>query len=517
MTPHPAADTPSAQPQTGARASLPQSPVNAGAERAPARQLYLALSDASRRDHAAIDAAADWLAAQLQAANGRGEAAVLPSEGDAFAAWLSERQDDIDERYKQYVAERRAGQPRRLFASRAHALYYLTAIAPARLTDGAWLYGVLARWDDAALRPLITTYLEELGNGVPDKNHVVIFQQLIDAHGCANWQRLGERHFHDGLIQLALAHHAERFLPELVGYNLGIENADLDTLVAAYEMNELGIDPYYFSLHATADNSATGHARLAQQALRQLIESGSGDQADLLQRVDGGFRLHGRRPRSSELLAGFDVHGELHKALAAKHLPASGDGMTHPAAQLVIDGRPLDQWLAAGEPAALLDALLRDGWLVRGSALDASRLWRMIEAPQDATGDEETPAPPLAGVFTPYELALLAEWTAGGSDASGSVGSSANVRRLHATNGSAPLPERVRESAERGIIRHRFPDDEHGWEAIANELTLLEARVVASSSKEEAIALLASLMAPTNHHTSTGLMATRMFSKLFAA
>jgi hypothetical protein len=76
-------------------------------------------------------------------------------------------------------------------------------------------------------------------------------------------------------------------------------------------------------------------------------------------------------------------------------------------------------------------------------------------------------------------------------------------------------PRRVRETAERGLIRHRFPDDEHAWEAIACELRLLEAKLAASDSKEEAVEMLTALMSPASHHTSAGLMATRIFSKLF--
>lgn len=490
---------------------------------APMRQLYLALGDAADPGHPAVAAADDWLRKQLETSHGRPvEGAPLPSDGAGFAAWQQQRMDAIDEQYKQYVAERRAGAPRRLFSGRAHALHYLTALAPGRLTDGAWLYSVLARWDDTALHPLIATYLEELGNGVPDKNHVVIFQQLIDAHGCGGWQRLDDHHFHGGLTQLALAHHGERYLPELIGYNLGAEHASFDTLVAAYELNELGIDPYYFTLHVSVDNNASGHARLALDALARLTPDGADEAAAFLRRVDAGYRLHAAAPASGQLLAGFDLRRELHAALAGKHVPATlADGAANPAHAVDFGGRRLGDWLADPEQApALLDTLERDGWIVRGQDAAGSRLWRLIGAEYAAHADGEAEAehgavdtdaaPPLAGLFSAYELALLADWIA----ADGAVASHPPA--------AAPLhqptpPRRIEESAERGIIRHRFPDDEHGWEALSNELSLLEARVVASASKEEAMALLAALMAPSNHHTSTGLMATRMFSKLYAA
>jgi hypothetical protein len=511
-----------AMPARGAATASAQPAANSNA--APMRQLYLALSNGAPAGHE-VQAAADWLAAQLTqaqlAAARNTRAAALPSDGAPFAAWHAARQADIDEAYKQYVAERRAGAPRRLFSGRAHALHYLTAVAPDRLTDGAWLYGVLSRWDDPALRPLITTYLEELGNGVPDKNHVVIFQQLIDAHGCANWQQLGEAHFHNGLTRLALAHHAERFFPEMIGYNLGSEFASIETLIAAYELNELGIDPYYFTLHVSVDNSATGHAVLALEALHQLTPQGD-DAAEFLHRVDAGFHLHASAPTSAALLAGFNLQRELHAAFDVKHVPATGaDGEAHPAHSLTVGGRSLGEWLAhPGQAPALLDALLDEGWFERGGDPAASRLWSLIEAKEHAdTADDAAPTAPLAGLFSSYELALLADWIATDPQGAGSPAAAASAARRAGAfyHSGQPAPRRIEESAERGIIRHRFPDDEHGWEAIANELTLLEARVVASSSKQEAIDLLAALMAPSRHHTSTGMMATRMFSKLFTA
>lgn len=565
MTPYPAtasgrrAAAP-AQFQRHADADRPTGGAGRPSAATPQRQLYLALSQAAPAGGgadggaaAAIAAGADWLERQLAAieadasglhlpagaamsrADGQSHTsatapthapaalagAALPADLDGIAAWHGERHAALDEQYKQYIAERRSGAPRRLFQGRAHALYYLTALAPARLTDGAWLFGTLAHWDTPAYRPLIDTYLAELGHGVPDQNHVVIFQQLIDAHGCGAWQQLAEHHFHGGLAQLALAHHAERFLPELLGYNLGCEHAALDTLVAAFEMNELGIDPYYFTLHVSADNGARGHASMALQALRQLVPAGAAA-APFLRRVGAGLRLHALAPSAATLLGGFELHRELLAMLAAKHLPARlADGSSNPAYHVVVGGHPLGEWLANAEQVpALLATLERDGWVVRGGDAGSSRLWTLLgtdiagdalDAPAPGDGGDDAAAAPLAGLFSGYELALLADWI-------GEPAENNRVRPLMAAPQSpAPAPARVRESAARGVIRHRFPDDEHGWEAIANELTLLEARVVASASKAEAIALLAALMAPSNHHSSTGLMATRMFSQLLAA
>lgn len=68
----------------------------------------------------------------------------------------------------------------------------------------------------------------------------------------------------------------------------------------------------------------------------------------------------------------------------------------------------------------------------------------------------------------------------------------------------------------RGILRHRFPADEHAWETITSELGLLEAQIAACASKAEAMTMLARHMGPVTHPQPLGLMAARVYSQLFA-
>ncbi|WP_395408226.1 hypothetical protein ACHMW6_16895 [Pseudoduganella sp. UC29_106] len=76
-------------------------------------------------------------------------------------------------------------------------------------------------------------------------------------------------------------------------------------------------------------------------------------------------------------------------------------------------------------------------------------------------------------------------------------------------------PVRRREHNPRAVIRHEFPEDEHAWESIDNELGLLEAQVASSPTQEEAMSLLASRLTPALHHVPLGLMAGRIFSQLY--
>ncbi|WP_267873470.1 iron-containing redox enzyme family protein [Massilia sp. CF038] len=129
---------------------------------------------------ASADAAPAFLREQIRAASVL--PADLPDDFSALEAWSREHVAAVGDAYAAYLAERKAGRPRRYFATRSHALHFIRTVAPTKLVDGAWLYGVLPHWDNLAYRGLIRTYLEELGDGVPAQNHVALYQKTA---GCA--------------------------------------------------------------------------------------------------------------------------------------------------------------------------------------------------------------------------------------------------------------------------------------------------------------------------------------------
>jgi hypothetical protein len=277
-----------------------------------ARQLYFALQ---------ADSPAAATRAQLD--NYLEQARSLPhdlpdtlQDANALEQWMLCRIAAVGEAYKAYLETRKAGAPRRYFSNRSHALYFLQAVAPTKLVDGAWLYGLLPQWKNVGLHGLIQTYLEELGDGIAEKNHVALYQRLLATHGCDHWHHLDDEHFVQGAIQLCLANEGEHFLPELIGYNLGYEQLPLHLLISAYELNELGIDPYYFTLHVTIDNAAAGHARKAVQSLQQ-VRPLVGDADDFYRRVTDGYRLNDLGASTLSVIASFDLKNELIRVLQA--------------------------------------------------------------------------------------------------------------------------------------------------------------------------------------------------------
>jgi hypothetical protein len=419
--------------------------------------------------------------------------ADLPADPQALPAWVEHSSRAVGRRYQDYLSDRRAGAPRRYFRSRSHALYFLKGVAPTKLVDGAWLYGLLERWQDPRFTALIRIYLEELGEGIADRNHVLIYRRLLARHGLESWRGLPHGFFVQGAIQLALARHAQDFLPEVIGFNLGYEQLPLHLLISAYELDELGLDPYYFTLHVTVDNAASGHARRALGGLFDALPQ-VGDAQTFYRRVIDGYCLSLLGTGSTAVIEGFDLHDELVAMLAAK---APTGAMLH-SDRCRLEGRSVNDWLA--EPAqmpAFLQALERSGWIVRHQDPRSSRFWRLIHGERAR----------MFGVFTDYEQQLLKDWIAGDFEPPRQPSFTARRKApaLSAAAGERPT------GAARGLIRrHAGQADEFNA-----DLRLLE-NELAELPRAKAMPLLIDLLAPTKHHTPAGLMATRIFSRLLA-
>lgn len=323
----------------------------------------------------------------------------LPETTEQLPSWAQERCAAVARDYAAYLEERKQGGARRYFSNKAHALYFLQCVAPTKEVDGAWLAGVLEHWQDVRYDGLLNTYLEELGRGDPRQNHVVIYRNLLAAHDCGDKQGLADECFLQGTIQLALGQCSTAFMPEVIGYNLGYEQLPLHLLISAYELRELGIDPYYFTLHVTIDNSSSGHGHKAVQSLLELLPMDEG-RDEFFRRVAVGYRLNDLGIGSTSVIAGFDLQQEVVAMLERKR--CFGQHMHSDFCQ--IEGKTVNQWLATpGQIGEFLDALQRKGWIKRNQSPQDSRFWRLIEGNTAA----------MFGVFSGYEKQLLRDWIAG--------------------------------------------------------------------------------------------------------
>jgi hypothetical protein len=375
-----------APPRASSYRALYEELVNPATERLVAQRRSLALL----RD--ALDAVAS-------------QADDLPASPEGLVDWMTASARKATDAYQDYLDQRRAGAPRRFFSSRTHALYFLQAVAPTKLVDGSWLFGCMRHARDPRMAGLAQTYLEELGNGDPGKNHVLLYRELLRAHGLNEGTHLGDEHFEQGAIQLALGHTTEQLLPEVIGFNLGYEQLPLHLLVTAYELNELGLDPYYFTLHVTVDNADSGHARKAIDAVT-LNAARFADAPRYWERVRRGYRLNDLGLGTTSVISGFDLDAEVLRIFMAKSVAGAGAHSDY----CRIEGRTVNAWLSDPQQVGeFLQALVRKGWIVPGAEPTDSRFWQLL------VGERAE----MFGVFSDYELQALFDWMRGPAAADG--------------------------------------------------------------------------------------------------
>lgn len=410
-----------------------------------------------------------FLQQKLQAA--RVLPSTLPKDVADLSAWVSDNSLSVAERYRAYLEDRHAGGERHFFTDKAHALYFLQQVAPSKLVDGAWLYGAVRHAHDWRYQGLIRTYLEELGDGDPALNHVLLYRNLLAEHDCAPTAPLDDDLYLQGAIQLALGHLSDEFLPEVIGYNLGYEQLPLHLLITSFELSELGIDPYYFTLHVTIDNASTGHAHKAVEAVMNMLPSDD-SRADFLKRVRNGYLLNDLGLNSTDVIRSFDLEQEVVGMLENKR--SFGQHMHSDYCRL--DGRTINEWLAApGQSRQLLTALENRGWIKRNQDPAESRFWQLINGAGAV----------MFGVFSGYEMQLLSAWIAG------------DWKPANAQHQANPFRARFRRKPLNGVA---------------------DAAVAAQASSPfetsgPSVEQLIALMAPASHATPEGLNATRTFAQ----
>lgn len=421
----------------------------------------------------------------------------LPATPDELEGWLQAGLADTGLRYRDYLARRKGGAPRQYFTSRAHALYFLRSVAPTKLVDGAWLYGLLKDMGNPRLSDLIFTYVEELGDGDPAKNHVLLYQRLMDSLGIIDWRDQADASYVQGALQLSLAVCTDTMLPEVIGFNLGYEQLPLHLLITAYELDELGIDPTYFSLHVTVDNAAGGHAR---RAVRSAVEafSAAADKTTFWKRLEDGYRLSAVGWSTTDAIASFDLHAEFVRII--QHRAAEGAAVHSDYCR--IEGKTVNQWLAVPDgAAAFVDALGRKGWLQRGSDPASSRFWQMLQGESAA----------MFGVFGDYELQVIYDWIRGDMAVDGACFTKAD---------DVPRPARAfrhRRRLEASHQRLRLADLASSPGSLDPEIAELRRSLAGHVDSQQQGALLHRLLGPALHWTSAGLEATRYLSSIMRA
>lgn len=154
-------------------------------------------------------------------------------------------------------------------------------LAPAILVDGAWLAGIATAAENLGDigRHLLKIYADELGSGHSQWNHPNVYRRLLesldfelpdfDRDDFALNPQFLDSAFDIPVYLLAMGQSTDRYFPEVLGLNLGIE---LSGLGAGYMqvidmLRYHGMDPTIIQLHLSIDNPASGHASRAREAI----------------------------------------------------------------------------------------------------------------------------------------------------------------------------------------------------------------------------------------------------------
>lgn len=199
------------------------------------------------------------------------------------------------------------------YLRRKEVLWLLQQLAPAALIDGAWLQGmtVPACYHSAVSTLLFRIYRDELGAGIAHQHHGNIMRRVLAEEGVALPDCDSEefvRHagfltesFSTPVLWLAFSLHSRTLLPELLGLNLAIEMAGVGRMYdrAAVLLRHHQIDPYFFVLHNTIDNGASGHTAWSVQAIQLYLDdlglhADSSVVADSWRRVWQGYATYGQ-------------------------------------------------------------------------------------------------------------------------------------------------------------------------------------------------------------------------------
>lgn len=347
--------------------------------------------------------------------------------------FLQTDNDKTTREWEEYLARRRAGTPVEMFEDKEEAKWWIKQIAPVKYVDGSWLGHIHKITTPFALRQATKdawqVMSEELGDGDPQKNHVYVYRELMKdiesglpeadtVDFIHSRHQLNEKCVWEAAVaQLLVSLFPHEFLPEILGFNLHFEGLTLETMKAATELEELGLNPYYFILHISIDNADSGHTAIAMQAVVKYIEHVRQKQGNHLaqqawKRVQAGFILSkglsispqcpSRRTPAVDSFPRNIREGELVRILKAKAPVAH---KIHCSSRMRIGGRKLADWL---DPRAFAEKQWQMDFL---DSLSNMKPWvRRGDSSKSKLIQELSWEGKMFGSFTQNEVEVVKRW-----------------------------------------------------------------------------------------------------------
>lgn len=339
----------------------------------------------------------------------------------------------VGEEYNRYVEGRKAGEGRLIATDRSQAAKVLTALAPLKLVDGAWLGRVHQATTPFNLRPITKqawqVLSEELGDGDLDLNHVHLYNELLREVGVhlpaphetdftdAAHRMDNENVWRAAVTQMLISLFSQEFLPEILGYSLHFEGLSMETMVMSRELQELKLNAQYFLLHVSIDNAHSGHAMMTAHTVAEYMShitqsESQAAAATAWRRIQAGYSLSAHQcnsinvkkhlanmPGPMNALTPGRYDADMVRMLVAKAAVAQ---KTHSACRCRIGRKPLAYWLdpetLKSERETLQELSNASPWVIKGCPR-RSRLMREV-----GRGGK------MFGAFTLKETKLLHDW-----------------------------------------------------------------------------------------------------------
>lgn len=399
-------------------------------------------------------------------------------------------------RYEAYIARRKAGGPREMFPTREFAQEWVKLAAVVKYADGGWLGGVLdvgsgkskglaskgqsgGKLERMVGKMAWQVISEEFGDGDIEKNHVYVYEKLLDqlhlggktedGHTRPGWMQDFDglrpdegvpRCWTAAIAQqcIGLLASTREFFPEAIGFNMAYESLPYHLLVTTRELRELKINDYYFALHVSIDNADSGHAALARLAVERYLEGvkerdGEVAMQYMWKRVQAGFTLAEGLPTTPSGPVNFeqvkrdeDGSTRWRAVTSVKAVPAptaiedkvsalmirksEAAAKMHCPSRMTIKGQTIEQWL---DP----QTLTQDKALAFIRALGEKKPW---VKPGDAAGSklikELEWGGRMFGAFSRQETELMREWVRRMGDEKEEVDAAGAYRAFVGENGS---------------------------------------------------------------------------------
>lgn len=307
-------------------------------------------------------------------------------------------------------------------ATRYRMAQALVQRAPFNLTDGQWLRRAIPTGPLAAHHGvLLSTLLDEMGNGVVAQNHCNCYEAILLSMGIAmpdvcseafvQQATINDASFVKSAMVLATSMWPERFAAEILGYNLYIEwNSSPDQALMVQLLERWGLDATFAKLHVSIDNIEHGHGRNALSAIHKYlnqvdIDGGREAVQREWRRIWTGYVAYGITGNLNEQLKK-DIYERDERESAreriVKILRRTGGRLSWSSPAFAFKGRPMTTWMRCCEPEALVKELEADATttfaLVVGGDPKRSRLMKELRLAANAA------------LVTPDDLTEVALW-----------------------------------------------------------------------------------------------------------